>query len=114
MAEGGDDLEDLLEATWDGRSRRFAPRERRVEASLTTLFLLGAGLLLIAVPGDWRPDPLLIALVFAYAAASLVVYPLGVGDIVPTQPLLVVMFAFAPVACVPLLVWLGLSLGRLL
>src|SRR4051812_1595083 len=114
MAERGDELEELLEATWSARDRRFGTRERCVEAALTTLFLLGAVLLLLALPADWRPDPLLIALVLAYTAASMVLYPLGVGDIIPTEPFLVVMFAVAPAPAVPLLVWVGLLLRRLI
>jgi diguanylate cyclase (GGDEF)-like protein len=113
MAQPHDDLEELLESTWSGRGRRFASHERRVESGLTAVFLLGAGALLTTMPASWRPDALLIAFVVAYAAASLVSYPLGVSDIVPTQPFLVVLFAFAPAAAVPLLVFAGLALGRL-
>jgi diguanylate cyclase (GGDEF)-like protein len=113
LAEREDELEVLLEATWSGRDRRFDARERAVEAGLTTLFLLGAGLLMLALPAGWRPDPLLIVLIVAYSAASMVLYPLGVGDIIPTEPFLVMMFAIAPAPVVPLLVWVGLLLRRL-
>jgi diguanylate cyclase (GGDEF)-like protein len=113
MTQPHEDLEDLLEATWVGRDRRFPARERLVEAGLTALFLLTACLLLTALPASWRPDAALVPLVLAYTAASLVDYPLGVADIVPTQPFLVAMFAFAPVPAVPLLIWLALLLGRI-
>ena len=108
------ELEELLEATWAGRDRRLGARERRFEGGLSAAFLLGAALLALgAAPAGWHPGLLLIALVAAYAAASLVLYPLGVADLVPTQPFLVIMFALAPAAVVPLLVWAGLALGRL-
>src|SRR3954451_18293454 len=113
MAERGEELEGLLEATWSGRDRRFGSRERLVEAGLTALFLVGAVLLLITMPAGWQPDPLLIVLVVAYAAASMVLYPLGVGDIIPPEPFLVLLFALAPSPAVPLLVWTALLLRRL-
>jgi diguanylate cyclase (GGDEF)-like protein len=113
MTQPNDHLEELLESTWSGRGRRFEARERRVETALTALFLLSTALLLTALHASWRPAPVLILLVAAYTAASLVDYPLGVADIVPTQPFLVVLFAFAPAPVVPLLVFTGLAVGRL-
>ncbi|MEA2462315.1 MAG: hypothetical protein QOJ98_62 [Acidobacteriota bacterium] len=114
MAAMQEDLEELLESTWSGRDRRFDAHERRVEAGLTVLFLVSAAILLLALPTAWQPSPTVIAMVLAYSAASYVIYPLGVAEIVPTQPFLVALFALAPAPVVPLLVFAAVLLRRAL
>jgi diguanylate cyclase (GGDEF)-like protein len=106
-------LEQLLEASWATRLRPLDPAERRLEGGLTAAFLVVAGLLLLALPGSFEPSVMLVAGVFGYALASRVVYPLGAGYAVPTQLVLVVLFATEPAALVPVLVLLGMCLGTI-
>jgi hypothetical protein len=95
-----------------GRSLRLGNRERWFEIMLTVAFAFCAVALVASQDLPWAPPAATVPLVVAYALASLVVCPLGAGDGVPTQPFLIALFAFAPASVVPLLVWIGLLLGR--
>src|SRR4029079_10938910 len=102
-------VEELLERSIGMRARRLGRGEFTVETGLSLLFLLVASAMWLSGPA---PDnaPLVLAIVCAYAIASRVSFPLGVGQLVPPQPFLVALFGVAPATSVPLLVYAGLLL----
>jgi diguanylate cyclase (GGDEF)-like protein len=112
--EQHDELDDLLESSVTVRERRLGRREFVVEASLTAGFLAVAIALASTAAGQLHLTPALLAVVVAYALTSRVAYPLGVGNLVPTQPFFVAFFALAPAATVPLMAYAGLLLGCLI
>ncbi|HWH14605.1 MAG TPA: GGDEF domain-containing protein [Miltoncostaeaceae bacterium] len=109
-----DAVTDLLETSWGTRGRRLPRRELLFELALT-LALVGTCMALAAATGvsPWVPSPVLALTLVGYVLAGRVAYPLGAGNLVPTQPLLVALFALAPPAAVPLLVCLGFALGTI-
>jgi diguanylate cyclase (GGDEF)-like protein len=106
-----DELRELLEASFTKRSRRLPRRELAVETAITIAFLGIVALMSMYLPAGRGIDPLVPLVVIAYALASRVAFPLGAGNLVPTQPFLVALFALAPANIVPALVCAGLALG---
>src|SRR4051812_25684830 len=104
----------LLEDSWEARGRRLPRRELVTEIVFAVAFLaLAIGLL-------WLPgatggfDPAMAAvLVGLYALLTCVEFPVGAGNVLPTQLLLIPMLVLMPPGVVPLLVAAGLLLGRL-
>ena len=77
-------------------------------------FLATAAAMAAFIPPHRHAEPLTIGLlVLAYAITSRVEFEVGTGLVVPTQLILVPMLFLAPTGAVPLLVALGLLLGRL-
>gem|GEM_PF-6098962 len=110
--EGADAVTELLETSWSTRARRLPRRELLFELGLT-LALMAACVVAAALThvSLSLPAPILALTLVGYVVASRVAYPLGAGNLVPTQPLLVALFALAPPAAVPLLVCAGFALG---
>jgi len=107
------DAEALLEASWSRRDRSLGGTELRAEL-LATAALLAAAVWLAAGTGalelaGWPAWALLVA----YAVASRVEFPVGVGYAVPTQLFLTPLLVLAAPALVPLLVCAGLAAGTL-
>jgi diguanylate cyclase (GGDEF)-like protein len=109
---GADAVTELLETSWSTRARRLPRRELLFELGLTVA-LVASCLVMAAATGvsPSVPGPILALTVMGYVVASRVAYPLGAGNLVPTQPLLVALFALAAPAAVPLLVCAGLAAG---
>jgi diguanylate cyclase (GGDEF)-like protein len=106
--------EDLLHAGWAARGRPLCPREWAVEAAATLVFALVAGALMVLAPGDAGIDLSVVALVFAYAIATRVSFPIGLAGTAPTQLFFVPLFWLAPPQVVPVLVALALAVGTLI
>jgi diguanylate cyclase (GGDEF)-like protein len=106
------DSERLLEESWTERGRRLPRRELALETLLSCV-LVGVSVALIAVaPGGHEIDVWTVVAVGLYAAATRIAFPLGgLVHAVPTQPLLITLFALAPPPAVPLLVLVGLAIG---
>ncbi len=97
-------VDELLEESWDGRSRAIRGSEIHVELVVTVAFAcVATGLFLLAPPAD-DPHPAAVGVVLAYALAARVEFPIGAGYFVPTQLFLVPLFVVAPAQLVPLLV----------
>jgi diguanylate cyclase (GGDEF)-like protein len=107
------DGEQLLESSWGDRGRAVRGRELRLELVMTAVFGLAVALLLAVAPSVARPEPIAALVVIAYAVAARAEFPIGSGHMVPTQLFVVPLFAVAPVALVPALVYAGLALGLL-
>ena len=105
--------DELLEASWDDRGRAVRGRELGLELLMTAGFAAGVAMLLALGPAAAAPQPIVWALVVAYAIAARADFPVGSGHVVPTQLFLVPMFAVAPAPLVPALVFAGLALGLL-
>src|SRR5215218_10442601 len=101
----------LLEDSWELRSRMTSRRELVAETSAGALFGLAA-CVLIAVAGGGAP-PLWLSVLFValYALASRVEFPVGAGYAMPSQVVLVPMLLLLPPATVPLVAVTGLALG---
>jgi diguanylate cyclase (GGDEF)-like protein len=108
---GGSD--ELLEASWADRDRTVHGRELRLEALMTAGFLVGLVALIALAGGVEAPHPVAAAVLVAYAIAARADFPIGSGHVVPTQLFLVPLFALAPAALVPALVFAGLAVGLL-
>src|SRR3954462_8542748 len=104
----------LLEDSWDGRTRRLPRRELGTGVVFALLFLAAAGGLLL-IPGATSGFDLSMAavLVGLYAILTGVEFPVGAGNVLPTQLVLIPMLVLMPPGVVPLLVAAGLLLGRL-
>src|SRR5215218_3359988 len=104
----------LLEESWNGRTRRLPRRELVTEIAFALLFLAAAGALLLlgdATAGfDLATAAVLVGL---YAVLAGVEFPVGAGNVLPTQLVLIPMLVLAPAGTVPLLVAAGLLLARL-
>ncbi len=104
----------LLEDSWDSSSRRLPRREVVSELVATALFVVTAGGLLLAQGTTAGFDLAVAALLLAlYVVLAGIEFPVGAGNFVPTQLVLVPMFALLAPATVPLLVAAGLLLARL-
>lgn len=107
-----EEIERLLEASFERRERKLQARELAVERSLTLIFLVGAvGLVLVGGGGLPQAEPIALVMLAAYAVASRVDYPIATGVVVPTQLFLVALFAHADAQLVPFMVLLGLIFG---
>jgi diguanylate cyclase (GGDEF)-like protein len=104
----------LLEESWDTRSRRLPRRELLSELIAAALFLVVAGALLLA-PGAIRGfDPVEAAVLLAvYVVLARIEFPVGGGNVVPTQLVLVPMLVLLPPGVVPLMVAIGMLLAKL-
>ena len=103
--------ETLLERRGPALTRRLTPRERHVELTVATVFVVTA--VLMATTADWdKPDTSLL-LVACYGLVRRVRFPLGPGLIRPTEVVFVPMLLLTPAAGVPLLVAVGSALGEL-
>jgi putative nucleotidyltransferase with HDIG domain len=96
-----------------GRQRMLAG-ERRGELIVGTGFVVAAvSLALLGGGGESISLPVAALYVVSIAAVGHVRFDIGAGFTVPTQAVFVPMLFVLPVAWVPLLVALGLALGRL-
>src|SRR3954454_18941631 len=104
----------LLEDSWEGRQRRLPQRELVTEVVFALLFVVTAVALLL-VPGAMSGfDPAMAAqLVGLYVILAVVEFPVGAGNVLPTQLVLIPMLVLVPPGAVPLLVAAGLLLARL-
>src|SRR4051812_45926499 len=104
----------LLEDSWTARSRRLPRRELLSETAAAVLFLLTAGGLLLLPGATSGFAPLVAAvLVCVYVVLASIEFPIGNGNVVPTQLVLVPMLVLLPPGTVPLLVAAGLLLAKL-
>ncbi len=117
MTEGGSrsyGLDELLEASWAARGRRVAGRELRIELLISSTFVF-AGVLLPLLAGTPRGvGPAVVLVVVAYAVAASVEFPIGAAYFVPTQLLLVPLFALTSASLVPLLVFAAFVLAAVI
>ena len=105
----------LLEESWDGRTRRLPPREVLTEIVFALLFVAAAGALLLLEGATSGFDLAMAAvLVGLYAILAGVEFPVGAGNVLPTQLVLIPMLMLTPPGAVPFLVAAGLLLARLL
>src|SRR4051812_1281160 len=104
----------LLEDSWEARGRRLPRRELVTEIVFAVAFLaLAIGLLwLPGATGGFDPA-MAPGLVGVYALLTCVEFPVGAGNVLPTQLVLIPMLVLMPPGVVPLLVAAGLLLGRL-
>jgi diguanylate cyclase (GGDEF)-like protein len=104
----------LLEQFWTQRQRRLPRRELLSEAVAGALFLLAAATMLL-LPGarDGFDPALACLLVGIYVILARIEFPVGAGNMLPTQLVLVPMLVLLPPATVPPLVALGLLAARL-
>ena len=106
--------ERLLEDSWTARTRRLPQRELISELCAAILFLAVAGGMLLLPGATDGFDPLAAAvLVGVYMVLAGIEFPIGNGNVVPTQLVLVPMLVLLPPATVPLLVAGGLFLAKL-
>src|SRR5215207_370182 len=104
----------LLEDSWTARTRRLPRREIVSETAAAVLFLLTAGGMLLLPGATSGFDPAVAAaLVGVYVVLASIEFPIGNGNVVPTQLVLVPMLVLLPPATVPLLVASGLLLAKL-
>src|SRR3954468_4939191 len=108
-----DELADLLEGSYGQRDRQLPRRELVFEVGLSVLFLAAAAGLALSTGLNGLLALPALAVVAGYSVATRVAYPLGAGNLLPTPPFLVALFAVAPFGLVPLLVFGGLLLGTL-
>jgi diguanylate cyclase (GGDEF)-like protein len=107
--------ERLLEDSWDGRTRRLPRREFVTEIVFALLFVAVAGGLLLSPGATSGFDPAVAGvLVGLYVILAGVEFPVGAGNVLPTQLVLIPMLVLVPPAAVPFLVAAGLLLARLL
>jgi diguanylate cyclase (GGDEF)-like protein len=104
----------LLEDSWEGRQRRLPRRELVTEIVFAVLFVVTA-VALALVPGAMSGfDPAMAALLVGlYVILAVVEFPVGAGNVLPTQLVLIPMLVLVPPGAVPLLVAAGLLLARL-
>jgi diguanylate cyclase (GGDEF)-like protein/putative nucleotidyltransferase with HDIG domain len=104
----------LLEDSWRTRTRRLPRREILSELVAAVLFLAVAGGLLLAPGATSGFDPVVAAvLVGIYVILASIEFPVGAGNVVPTQLVLIPMLVLLPPGTVPLLVATGLLLAKL-
>jgi diguanylate cyclase (GGDEF)-like protein len=104
----------LLEDSWESRARRLPRRELVTEIVFAAAFLAVSGGLLWLPAGTAGFDPAMATvLVGLYALLTGVEFPVGAGNVLPTQLVLIPMLVLMPPGVVPLLVAAGLLLGRL-
>ncbi|HET8980491.1 MAG TPA: hypothetical protein VFN87_20230, partial [Solirubrobacteraceae bacterium] len=100
--------EQLLERSWEERERRGSERELAVEAVAAVLFMIAAGLLVLAGGLSGLRLGTLVLLVLIYTAVARIEFPVGTGYVVPTQLILIPMLVMLPPAAVPPAVAVGL------
>src|SRR3954447_4581489 len=104
----------LLEDSWSARTRRLPRRELVTEVLFALLFVATAGGLLLLPGAHAGFDPAMAGvLIGLYAILAGVEFPVGAGNVLPTQLVLIPMLVLAPPGAVPLLVAAGLLLARL-
>src|SRR3954462_988871 len=104
----------LLEESWSARTRRLPRRELVTEVLFALLFVATAGGLLLLPGAHAGFDPAMAGvLIGLYAILTGVEFPVGAGNVLPTQLVLIPMLVLMPPGVVPLLVAAGLLLGRL-
>jgi diguanylate cyclase (GGDEF)-like protein len=103
----------LLEDSWESRKRRLPRRELLSETAAALLFLLTAGGLLL-LPGATEGFDLGVAIVLVavYVVLANIEFPVGAGNVLPTQLVLVPMLVLLPPATVPLAVACGLLISK--
>jgi diguanylate cyclase (GGDEF)-like protein len=107
--------ERLLEDSWQTRSRRLPRRELISESAAGALFVVAATALLLLPGATAGFEPGVAAvLVGVYVALAAIEFPVGGGNVVPTQLALVPMLVLLPPAAVPILVAIGLVLAKVL
>src|SRR4051794_32768173 len=78
--------EDRVEASRARRTRAFADRDVTASLLVTAAFCLTAVLMLLLLPMQRHPSPLVwVALIVTYALASRVEFEVGTGAAIPTQ-----------------------------
>src|SRR3954466_5387386 len=104
----------LLEDSWEARTRRLPRREILTEMAAAVLFLVTAGGLLL-LPGATSGFDIGVTavLVVVYVVLAGIEFPVGNGNVLPTQLVLVPMLVLLPPGIVPLAVAAGLLLSRL-
>src|SRR3954454_2643904 len=104
----------LLEDSWSARTRHLPRRELVTEVLFALLFVATAGGLLLLPGAHAGFDPAMAGvLIGLYAILAGVEFPVGAGNVLPTQLVLIPMLVLAPPGAVPLLVAAGLLLARL-
>jgi HD-GYP domain-containing protein (c-di-GMP phosphodiesterase class II) len=111
-------IDPLLEQDIErARRRQGIPpigREFVVRVSLSATFLFAAAAMVVAGGTDRHPDWWLYpAFAVAYAVAARVAFEAGVGEVLPTEVVLVPMLFTLPAVAVPPVVALGLVLSAL-
>src|SRR3954462_3666799 len=105
----------LLEESWSARTRRLPRRELVTEVLFALLFVATAGGLLLLPGAHAGFDPAMAGvLIGLYAILAGVEFPVGAGNVLPTQLVLIPMLVLVPPGAVPFLVAAGLLLARLL
>jgi diguanylate cyclase (GGDEF)-like protein len=106
--------ERLLESSWRTRSRRLPRRELISELVAGALFAAASGALLLLphATAGFRPDVAAI-LIAVYVVLAAIEFPVGGGNVVPTQLALIPMLVLLPAATVPAAVAAGLVLAKL-
>jgi diguanylate cyclase (GGDEF)-like protein len=109
-APAGNEVEALLDSSWPAGDRKIRGRELRLELAVTASFVAAAAGVIALAPSAIELNPIVAAVVVAYAIAANASFPMGAGLAAPTQLFLVPMFALAPAQAVPALVFLALAL----
>jgi diguanylate cyclase (GGDEF)-like protein len=104
----------LLEESWTTRSRRLPRRELLTELAAAGLFFAVVAVLLVTgrAPAGFGVGTVVI-LIGVYVVLAGVEFPVGGGNVVPTQLVLVPMFVLLPPAIVPVTVAAGLLAAKL-
>jgi diguanylate cyclase (GGDEF)-like protein len=103
----------LLEQFWRERRRRLPRRELLSELLAGVLFVAVAGALLVLPGGARGFDPALAALLVGiYVVLAGIEFPVGAGNMLPTQLVLMPMLVLLPPVTVPPLVVAGLLGAR--
>jgi diguanylate cyclase (GGDEF)-like protein len=104
----------LLEDSWQSRSRRLPPRELISELVAGGLFaIVAAALLQLPHATAGFQAGVAVLLVAVYVLLAGIEFPVGGGNVVPTQLVLIPMLVLLPPATVPVLVSVGLLLAKL-
>jgi diguanylate cyclase (GGDEF)-like protein/putative nucleotidyltransferase with HDIG domain len=113
--ESGAATDRLLEESWTSRSRRLPRRELLTELAAAALFCAAvAGLVLVSGRGAGFPVGTALILLGVYVVLAGIEFPVGGGNVVPTQLVLVPMFVLLPPAVVPAAVAAGLLAAKLI
>ena len=106
--------EQLLEDSWEARSRRAPIRELAVESAAGIAFVAAAAALSLMTNGLAHVQPgAAVLLIGVYAAVACIEFPIGAGHVVPTQLVLVPMLMVLPPGVVPAFAAMGLVLSAL-
>jgi HD-GYP domain-containing protein (c-di-GMP phosphodiesterase class II) len=108
------DADELIEQSRLRAFRRLSERDFCASLILAAGFMAAAAAMALLIPTHRSPSTLtIVLLVLAYAIASHVEFEVGTGSVLPTELILVPMLFLAPIGAVPLLVALGLCVGRI-